>query len=110
MIALDIETALREAGFDVVGVARTADHAIAMAVAKKPILVIMDIRLAGARDGIDAAVEIYRKSGIRCVFATAHSDRETLTRAAGARPVGWLAKPYTTSMLVHTVQQAIAAL
>lgn len=110
LIALDIETALVDAGYTVVGVARNAERAVALAVGTQPLLVIMDIRLAGTRDGIDAAIEIYRRSGIRCIFATAHGDRETMLRAESARPIGWLSKPYTTATLMRAVRQAITSL
>jgi DNA-binding NarL/FixJ family response regulator len=72
--------------------------------------VIMDIRLAGARDGIDAALELYHSEGIRSLFATAHHDSGTRKRAQDARPLGWLAKPYQPAVLVHAVQSAIAEL
>ncbi len=41
----------------------------------------MDIRLAGKRDGIDAAIELFRGLGIRCIFATARYDKEARERA-----------------------------
>jgi two-component system, response regulator PdtaR len=72
--------------------------------------VVMDIRLIGQRDGIDAAIEICRNTGIRCVFATAHRDTQTLARAEAAAPLGWLTKPYTRDMLVETVKRALTKL
>jgi FixJ family two-component response regulator len=67
----------------------------------------MDIRLAGARDGVDAAVEIFRELGLRAVFATAHSDTAVRRRAEPASPLGWLQKPYTTLSLVEAVRRAV---
>jgi DNA-binding NarL/FixJ family response regulator len=110
LIALDIETAMREAGLDVVGVARTADQAVDFARTQRPALVIMDIHLAGKRDGIDAALDIYRETGIRCIFATAHHDHATKARADPSCPLGWLMKPYTTVALVRMVKQALGSL
>ncbi|MGQ0485318.1 MAG: response regulator [Hyphomicrobiales bacterium] len=110
LIAFDIEMALRDAGFDVVGVARTADQAVALARALRPALMVMDIRLDGKRDGIDAALDIYRDSGIRSIFATAHCDAATLARADAAHPLGWLPKPYTSAALIRMVKQALASL
>ena len=110
LIALDIETAMREAGFDVVGLARTADQAVDFARAQRPALIIMDIQLAGKRDGIDAALDIYRETGIRCIFATAHHDHATKARADPSCPLGWLMKPYTTVALVRMVKYALGSL
>jgi DNA-binding NarL/FixJ family response regulator len=107
VVATDIESALLDAGFDVVGVAATADDAVAMAQAEKPDLAIMDIRLAGHRDGIDAALELLKKQGVRCIFATAHHDAATRLRAQPARPLGWVSKPYQAEAVVEAVREAL---
>ena len=78
-----------------------------MAASRHPALVLMDIRLAGTRDGIDAALDLSRTHGIRCVFATAHSDVDARMRALPADPLGWLQKPYTVASLVEMVRQAL---
>jgi DNA-binding NarL/FixJ family response regulator len=109
LVATDVEAALLDAGFDVVGVAETAEHAIELAAAENPALILMDIRLAGRRDGIDTAIQIYREHGIRCLFASAHSDGLARNRAEPAKPLGWLQKPYTMDRLVAAVKQALAA-
>lgn len=74
LIALDVEAGLKEAGFVLAGIAITADAAITIARSARPAIALMDIRLLGKRDGIDAALELYRDYGIRCIFATAHAD------------------------------------
>jgi two-component system, response regulator PdtaR len=109
LIGMQTEIALAEAGFDVVGVATTAEEAVALARQHRPSLAVMDIRLAGRRDGIDAAGELFRELGIRCVFATAHDDQRTRALAKPFAPLGWLAKPYTMASLVAAVQKAISA-
>jgi len=106
LIAMQTETALTEAGFDVVGTATTAEEAIAFAKEQRPSLAVMDIRLASARDGIDAAQELFRELHIRCIFATAHDDLHTRARAEPYAPLGWLAKPYTMASLVALVMEA----
>jgi CheY-like chemotaxis protein len=73
-LAVQIEEWLREAGFEVVDVVYTAEEAVAVAAAERPGLVIMDIRLAGETDGIAAALDILARTGIRCIFASAHAD------------------------------------
>jgi DNA-binding NarL/FixJ family response regulator len=54
-------------------------------------------------------VEIFRKLGIRCIFATAHCDRDVLERAQPAMPLGWLQKPYSMVSLVNAVRRALSA-
>ena len=81
-----------------------------MALTEQPDLIIMDIRLIGERDGIDAAMEIFTKTGIRCLFATAHGDAQSKSRATAASPLGWLQKPYGRASLIDAVRQAVEQL
>jgi CheY-like chemotaxis protein len=106
LVALAAEGALREAGFEVTGVVATAEEAIELATAQRPALVIMDVRLSGRRDGIEAAIQLFRDHGIPCVFATAHADAIARLRAAPAKPLGWLQKPYSMPDLLALVRQA----
>jgi two-component system, response regulator PdtaR len=108
LIAMQAEAALLDAGFSVSGVATTAEEAVAMAREHQPALVIMDIRLAGRRDGVEAAGDLFRELGLRCVFATAHDDLQTRTRAEPFAPLGWLSKPYTMASLISLVREALA--
>ena len=110
IVATEIETALSNAGFDVAGVAAFADEAVALAESQKPTLAVMDVRLGGERDGIHVAMEIFRKLGIRCIFATAHYDQHSLERAKPAMPFGWLQKPYSMVSLVNAVRRALKEL
>ena len=110
LIAMQTEAALTAAGFNVVGMATTAEEAVALAGDERPFLAVMDIRLASKRDGIDAARELFQDLGIRCIFATAHDDPITRERAQPYAPLGWLAKPYTMGSLVEVVTEALAKL
>jgi DNA-binding NarL/FixJ family response regulator len=108
LVGMEIEAGLSDAGYEVIGVAATAEEAVRLAEAGRPLLAIMDIRLAGARDGVDAALEIHRRLGIRPVFASAHVDEEVRARAEAARPLAWIAKPYRISTLVQAVRKALS--
>ena len=108
LVASEMEVALQGAGFTVTGVAASADEAIALAQSAAPDLAIIDIRLHGQRDGVDAALVLFREHAIPCIFATAHADEAVRARAAAASPRGWLQKPYTMPLLIHVVQRALA--
>lgn len=110
LIALQTEAALTEGGFNVVGTATSAEEAIALAKEKRPLFVLMDIRLSGEQDGIDAARELFQKLDIRCIFATAHDDPFTRERAEPFAPLGWLAKPYSMTSLMTLVTKALSTL
>jgi DNA-binding NarL/FixJ family response regulator len=107
LIASEMEGALRDAGLEVVGIAGSAKEAVEMAAAYRPLLAIMDIRLNGERDGVDAAIDLFSFCGVRCVLATAHHTAETRVRATPANPLAWVAKPYTMQALLTVVQKAI---
>jgi two-component system, response regulator PdtaR len=107
LVAAQAESALTSAGFAVVGVASSAEEAIQLAAMQPPALAVMDIRLAGGRDGIEAALELFQSMGIRCIFATAHDDTATRNRAAAVHPLGWLPKPYSPMDLIEMVRLAL---
>jgi DNA-binding NarL/FixJ family response regulator len=108
LVASQMEIALEDAGLEIAGVAQSADEALRLAAERKPRLAIMDIRLAGRKDGVYAAVELYKQYGIRCIFATAHSDEEVRRRGKEAHPIGWIQKPYSMRALVEAVRKGIA--
>src|SRR5258708_2561629 len=101
------ESALLGAGYEIVGTAVTADEAVRAAMDRRPELVLMDIYLPGKRDGIDAAVEIFQRFGIRSIFASALADAAVKARAECARPLAWLAKPVQRRKPGATVESAL---
>jgi len=107
LVASEMEVTLSDAGFEIVGVAASANEALLLAGAESPVLAVMDIRIAGDRDGIDTALELFRSHGIRCIFASAHSDHDSRRRAAPAAPLGWLQKPYSMASLTAMVRAAL---
>ena len=105
---MESDQILRSGGFAVVGIAMTADEAVAMAASERPDVILMDIRLRGQRDGIDAALEIRERFDIPSIFATAHSETALKERGARARPAGWLTKPFSDQQLLRAVRSACA--
>ena len=110
LVASQIHEALLAAGLRVVGTATTADEVLDLAREARPALVIMDVRLAGRSDGIDAARELFQRFNIRCIFATANDALHIRVRAEPYAPLGWLAKPYTMESLVVAVVDALVVL
>jgi DNA-binding NarL/FixJ family response regulator len=109
LVAHDCEFHLRSAGIECVGLASTADEAVDIAGRKRPDLVVMDVRLADHSDGVEAAIEIFERFGIRCIFTSGHADSTTRAQAQPAHPLGWLNKPYTPEALVAEVRRAYAS-
>src|ERR1700751_1666401 len=106
LISIQMEEALRTAGFEV-ALASSSEEALQIAGGQTPALAVMDVRLPGALDGVDIALEMFKTYGLRSIFSTAHSDPEIRARAAPALPIAWLIKPYTMASLVAAVQSAV---
>jgi two-component system, response regulator PdtaR len=102
-VAMDAEAILTSAGYDVVATAASADDAVSKAGRLLPDLVLMDVRLLGPRDGIDAALEITHKLKLPIIFVTANVDPVTHTRAMQAKPLTILSKPFTSASLLQAV-------
>ncbi len=108
-VALELEHELSDAGFDVIGIATTAEEAVKIGRSESPDLAIMDVRLDGRRDGVDAAIELFKVAGIRSIFTTAHGDAETRRRAAEAHPLGWMQKPYAPDAVIALLNSVLGA-
>lgn len=104
-VALDTEAIVTDAGYTVVGAVRTADAAVSAAQLLQPDVILMDIRLVGSRDGIDAALEIRRLSNLPIVFITAHDDSGTVAKAAQANPLAILRKPVLSAELLAVLKR-----
>ena len=107
IVAMTIEDSLHEMGYSVVGPAANAEDAIRIAGDEKPDLILMDIRIQGERDGIEAASEITRSYNIPVIYLTAYSDDETIRRAAKTQPYGFLTKPFRQKEMYSTIEIAL---
>lgn len=107
IVAEDLSQKLERLGYEVVGVAATGPDSLSLARNGQPDLVLMDIRLQGKMDGVEAAQAIRRECDVPIVFLTAHSDPETLQRAKGSDPFGYILKPFETPQLETQIQIAL---
>ena len=107
IVARDIERQLRKAGYEVPAVVASAEAAIEQAGQTSPDLVLMDIRLQGPVDGIEAAREIREQFKLPVIFLTAHADDETLARAKLTQPFGYIVKPIGHSNLTSSIEMAL---
>lgn len=93
--------------FEVTGVAASAQEALASAAQTTPDLALMDIRIRGDLDGIQAAELLRQRHGVGVVYLTAHGDAETIERARHTEPYGYLLKPFHRDALLDTVRSAL---
>jgi DNA-binding NarL/FixJ family response regulator len=94
-------------GLDVCGTATTADEAVTLAKQHRPAIVLMDMRLRGDKDGVDAALAIHASVGSRIIFITGSQEPETMARIALDHPTAVLIKPVADHLLKATVSDAL---
>jgi signal transduction histidine kinase len=90
-----------------VGHATTGEQAVSQASSLKPDLVLMDIQLAGAMDGITAAQIIRDQLALPVVFLTAYSADDVLARAKLTEPFGYILKPFSERELGTVLAMAL---
>jgi len=96
-------------GVEVCGFAATADDAVTLAQAYRPAIVLMDMRLRGVKDGVDAALAIHESVGSKVIFITGSQEPDTLARINLDHPTAVLIKPVSERLLTRTVTEALSA-
>jgi two-component system, response regulator PdtaR len=107
LIALSLSDMLAELGFQVCGPADTAQRAVELALSQRPRLVLMDIRLKGKPDGIDAAREIRAQLPAPIIFVTGSCEREMMLRMEAVAAAGVLIKPILFDELKAAIGKAL---
>lgn len=107
IIAMDIQSILSKIGFGQTEVVHTGEESIQKVASGRPHLVLMDIKLKGKLDGIQAAHEIFYQYNVPVVYITAFGDEGTLKRANGTARYGFITKPFEETDLQSTIQNAL---
>jgi len=105
LIVSTIETALLKQGFKVFGDAEDVTTALKNITIHQPDLILLDIQLAGAKDGVDLALEL-DKQQIPYIFLTSQTDPETIERVKETQPLGYIVKPFTEQSLRSNIELA----
>jgi PAS domain S-box-containing protein len=106
IIALNLKENLESLGYSVVAIAASGEKAVEKATQLHPDLVLMDIRLQGNLDGIQAAQQIWENLSIPVIYVTGHSDQSTLERAKITAPFGYILKPVKERELYVAIETA----
>ena len=106
IVALDISRRLKRLGYNVIPYPIiSGEAAIEKAERLLPDLVLMDIKLKGKIDGIQAAEIIGNRFNIPVIYITAHSDKRTRQRAERTNPLGYLLKPFEDAKLQEAISK-----
>ncbi|MBD2459356.1 response regulator, partial [Nostoc sp. FACHB-87] len=107
ILALDLREKLESLGHNVIDIVDSAEMAVEQATELRPDLVLMDIRLRGKMDGIEAAEEIWNYLQIPIIYVTGHSDKSTVEKATQIFTFGYLLKPVREENLYVAIQTGL---
>ena len=108
LVAWHLESLAREQNLEVCGLVPDGDGAIEQATDLDADLILMDIRLAGRMDGIEAARRIREQRDTPIIFITAHGDPATRAKIEQVLPgTPVLAKPITAAILKEAIDSVM---
>jgi DNA-binding NarL/FixJ family response regulator len=105
-INMFFEEFLPSLGYKVLGEAQTGKESIQLAIKLHPDIVLMDIRMPGKIDGIQAAATIKAESQSEIIFVSGHTDEVLLDRARILEPLGFIFKPFSEEQVAATLKIA----
>ena len=106
LIADDIAMILGKNNYEISGIEDNAVDAMEILASQKVDLVLLDINIEGDTDGIQLAHQINTTFNVPFIFLTSYYDNNTLKRAKGANPVGYIVKPFDEGDLVANIELA----
>lgn len=107
LVSEHLRETLERLGYEVPEVVPSGEEALRLVTSLAPDLVLIDIRLRGALDGIDTASRLRARADVPVVFATTLADEASLGRAIATRPHGYLIKPFDERQLRAAVEVAL---
>jgi CheY-like chemotaxis protein len=107
MLAKELARGLKKSGNEVVGRVSTGEEAIQRAEETLPDLILMDINLEGAMDGIEVSSRIQSSIDTAIIYLTAHTAPDVFERAKITEPYAYLTKPISPQELGRTVEMAL---
>jgi DNA-binding NarL/FixJ family response regulator len=108
LIVQGLSMQVEDMGLVVCATGATADEAVALAQLHLPSVVLMDMRLLGDKDGVDAALAIYETVGSKVIFITGSREPATIERIKLDHPAGVLFKPVSDQQLSAAIEAAMA--
>ncbi|MCK5148264.1 PAS domain S-box protein [bacterium] len=107
IIAQDIKRILVNLGYTVSAIVTSGEDALKKIDALRPDLVLMDIKLNGKMNGIEAAGKAHALYDVPVVYMTANADEATVERAKKTQPYGFIYKPVQMDVLRASIEMAL---
>ncbi len=108
IVGLDLAAGLEKDGYNVVGIADNSDEANSIFRENDVDIILMDINIAGNKDGIDTANELLQIKRVPVIYLTAFTDAPTISRVKNTHPAAFLTKPYQISNVRIAIELAIS--
>ena len=106
MLREGLSRSMREQGFDIVGEAGDGAEAVALALAVRPDVILMDVTMPEI-DGVEACRQVRAQlPDTKVVMLTMHADQGVLTSAIRAGATGYLVKDCSTEEIASAVRMA----
>lgn len=106
LVSMFLADVVEDAGFDLVGVARTAAEAVALAQEHRPDIALMDANLKGGSTGVSAAQTLVRDQEIAIIFISGDSGLVHDPAVAALNPVAVVEKPCMPDELTAVLHRA----
>ncbi|MEX0289818.1 MAG: LytR/AlgR family response regulator transcription factor [Flavobacteriaceae bacterium] len=103
IIAANLSLQLTNLGYEIVGIETRGEEALEHARLNTPDIILMDINLRGALDGIETVKAIQEYIDVPIIYLTANSDETTFMNARSTRPHAFISKPFNPVDLQRTV-------
>ena len=87
IVALHLRQVLTRYGYDVAAVAASGEQCLHDIETSRPDLILMDINIDGAMDGISTAASIPPEYDIPVIYLTAYSGEKMVSRACATNPM-----------------------
>jgi CheY-like chemotaxis protein len=107
IIAWEMESMVMDLGYEVTAITSSGEDTVEKTKEELPDLILMNVKLKGEMDGIEAVQEIQSRYQIPVIDISAYSDEETVCRARGTSPFGYLDKPFRQSDLEIAIESAL---
>ena len=110
IIGANISLQLSKLGYEVTGIVSRGEEAISHVRQSPPDIVLMDIQLKGALDGIETVNQMHRENKIPVIYLTANADEENFERAKSTNPYAFISKPFKKLDLQHAIDLTMGRL
>ena len=107
VIADNICSILEELGYEVLEPVINYTEALEALEEETPDLIMLDIQLAGSKDGIDLAWKVKEDYNLPFIFLTSNADPRTVERAKKLTPPAYLVKPFNRDDLYTSIEMAL---